>query len=193
MRAQKLLELKARFLQQKYQAKSRKIAWKLTFQQWLNIWVASGRLNKRGQRRGQYVMGRYGDVGAYEVNNVAIITNYENNAPGRKAGTAASWALPNVLAPIAVQLVRAKGQQACVRANTGAKRSARTRAKMSEAAYQRDPATRVASLGMLGKHHTEESRAQIAASNRGQKRSAESRAKMRASRLRYLAAQKGGP
>lgn len=56
----------------------------LSFEEWLSIWVASGHLHERGFRRGQYVMARFGDVGAYEVGNVRIITA-EANCRERRA------------------------------------------------------------------------------------------------------------
>lgn len=60
-------------------AKRRGIPFRLTFEEWLGIWMASGRFNQRGNRRGYYVMARYGDRGAYEVGNVRIIL-FEDNA-----------------------------------------------------------------------------------------------------------------
>jgi hypothetical protein len=118
----------------------------------------------RGQRRGQYVMGRHGDKGAYEVGNVSIISNYENNAPGR-AALLLTARLTYDKASEAQRRARAKGQEACVRANTGAKRSAETRAKMSKAAKLRDPKTRKGGRG-FGWHHDPKVIAKISASNK---------------------------
>lgn len=70
---------KLAYSQQKWMATKRGIAWKLTFEQWYDIWEKSGRWNERGRKFGQYVMARYGDVGPYSVNNIHIITNVENN------------------------------------------------------------------------------------------------------------------
>lgn len=50
----------------------------LTFEQWLSIWESSGHFHKRGIRKGQYVMARFGDVGPYAVGNVQIITCQQN-------------------------------------------------------------------------------------------------------------------
>ena len=62
-----------------YQAAAiRKIAFTLSFGEWLYIWVESGKLNRRGCRRGQYVMARCRDRGAYRLGNVQIITHAEN-------------------------------------------------------------------------------------------------------------------
>jgi hypothetical protein len=62
-----------------YQAAAiRKIDFTLSFGEWLYVWVESGKLNRRGCRRGQYVMARHKDRGAYRLGNVRIITNAEN-------------------------------------------------------------------------------------------------------------------
>lgn len=52
---------------------------KLTFEEWLQIWVDSGHLHERGRKRGQYVMSRVNDLGSYEVGNVFIQTGKQNN------------------------------------------------------------------------------------------------------------------
>lgn len=65
-----------------YSAKQRGVTFNLTFGQWINIWEASGQLDNRGRRVGQYVMGRYNDKGAYEVGNVKIILASVNNSEG---------------------------------------------------------------------------------------------------------------
>jgi hypothetical protein len=62
----------------KSNAKQRGIPFLLTFEQWLAIWIASGRLDERGHFKGQYVMARFKDRGAYETGNVRIITVSEN-------------------------------------------------------------------------------------------------------------------
>lgn len=58
---------------QRYHAQQRGIEFKLTFDEWLAIWKRSKRLPQRGCRRGQYVMARFNDAGAYEVGNVKIV------------------------------------------------------------------------------------------------------------------------
>ena len=57
----------------------RGIQFLLTYQEWLDIWISSGRFYERGRRVGQYVMARFGDVGPYSVDNVKIITSSENS------------------------------------------------------------------------------------------------------------------
>ena len=67
-----------RYYRQRIHAKRRGIEWNLTFEEWLSAWEASGLLHKRGNRRGQYVMARVGDRGAYEEGNIRIITGAQN-------------------------------------------------------------------------------------------------------------------
>jgi hypothetical protein len=62
------------FNQQKSNAKRRGIAWQLTFEQWSQIWLDSGKWELRGRNSGQYCMSRYGDLGPYAVDNVRIVT-----------------------------------------------------------------------------------------------------------------------
>ena len=62
----------------KYNAKRRGIPFRLTFEQWFDIWQGSGCIHLMGKGAGRYVMARHGDLGAYEIGNVAIITNIEN-------------------------------------------------------------------------------------------------------------------
>lgn len=62
-----------------YQAAAiRRIAFGLSFCEWLRVWVDSGKLKERGCRRGQYVMARLKDRGAYRLGNVHIITHADN-------------------------------------------------------------------------------------------------------------------
>jgi len=57
-------------------AAHRGIPFYLTFEEWLGVWEKAGKLPGNGT--GVYVMGRFGDKGAYEVGNVRIITAAEN-------------------------------------------------------------------------------------------------------------------
>ena len=59
-------------------AKARGIPFLLTFEDWCGIWFASGKWEQRGRRRGQYVMARFMDRGAYERGNVRICLVGEN-------------------------------------------------------------------------------------------------------------------
>lgn len=69
---------------QRSHAKSRGISFLLTFEQWFEIWLASGHWLERGRGRGKYCMSRFGDAGAYEVDNVRIITHEQNLSEGHK-------------------------------------------------------------------------------------------------------------
>jgi len=66
------------FTNQKDAAKRRKIEFLLTFDEWWAIWVASGKFERRGVRKGEYCMARQEDAGPYAVGNVRICLNEEN-------------------------------------------------------------------------------------------------------------------
>jgi hypothetical protein len=72
----------AKFKGHKYNCRNKKdrngdkVEMRLTFDEWLKIWLDSGHWHERG--RAGYVMARNGDVGHYEVGNVRIITSAEN-------------------------------------------------------------------------------------------------------------------
>ena len=72
------------FCRQRSGAKTRRIELELTFQQWLCIWVSSGKLGSRGKGRGQYMMCRTKEPGPYSVDNVYIGTAKQNQADLRK-------------------------------------------------------------------------------------------------------------
>lgn len=77
------------FNSQRQNAKDRGIGWKLTIWEWWLIWQESGKWPLRGKTKGQYVMCRFGDTGAYEIGNVYIATCSHNcsvqpNHPGRR-------------------------------------------------------------------------------------------------------------
>jgi hypothetical protein len=70
--------LRAAFQHQHKRATQRGIIFSLVYKEWLKIWHDSSHLAQRGRRRGQYVMARPGDRGAYEIGNVKIILVKEN-------------------------------------------------------------------------------------------------------------------
>lgn len=45
---------------------------KLSFEEWLSIWIDSGKWYNRGKKIGQYCMCRKDDIGHYEIGNVYI-------------------------------------------------------------------------------------------------------------------------
>jgi hypothetical protein len=71
-------DAKTKYKQQQYAAQQRGIPFLLTLEEWCNIWEQSGKWALRGKGKGKYVMSRYKDVGAYEVNNVFIQLNESN-------------------------------------------------------------------------------------------------------------------
>lgn len=58
----------------------RGIEFKLTFEEWEQWWKDSGHYHERGLKRGQYVMSRKGDQGAYELGNIDCKLSAENVA-----------------------------------------------------------------------------------------------------------------
>jgi hypothetical protein len=60
------------YTQHKSNAKTRGIEFRLTFDEWKQIWVDSGYWNQRGRGADKYCMCRIGDVGCYEMGNVFI-------------------------------------------------------------------------------------------------------------------------
>lgn len=69
----------------KHNAAVRGIEFKLTFDQWWGIWQRSGHWEKRGNRKGHYVMCRKGDIGPYAVGNVYIGSFSHNTADRNKS------------------------------------------------------------------------------------------------------------
>lgn len=73
-----LRELRMDYREHRTNSSRRGIGFELSLSQWLDIWIKSGKLLKRGCQRGRYVMARIGDRGSYALGNVAIITHSEN-------------------------------------------------------------------------------------------------------------------
>ena len=71
---------KAKFSTHKAGAKSRNIPFNFTFDEWYSFWLQSGYWHNRGNKKGQYVMSRYNDVGPYEIGNVFIQTAEDNHS-----------------------------------------------------------------------------------------------------------------
>ena len=65
-------------------AKRRNIAFELSFEEWYDIWLSSGKWEERGKGANGYCMCRYGDKGPYAKDNVYIATNAIN---GKEANT----------------------------------------------------------------------------------------------------------
>jgi hypothetical protein len=73
-----LKKLKLAFNSQKCGAAKRGISFEMTFEEWLQVWRESGKIDLRGQGRGKFCMGRYNDSGPYKIGNVKIITHEQN-------------------------------------------------------------------------------------------------------------------
>jgi hypothetical protein len=78
------LTVKQKYQNHKACAKRRNIVFGLTFDEWYDIWLSSGKWEERGRGANAYCMCRYGDKGPYNKNNVYIATNADN---GKEANT----------------------------------------------------------------------------------------------------------
>jgi hypothetical protein len=74
----------------KGKAKHRGIEFKLTYEEWWDIWQQSGKWEERGAVTGKYVMSRYNDIGAYEMGNV-FIQSFEANRSEAMLGKPANY------------------------------------------------------------------------------------------------------
>jgi hypothetical protein len=85
-------------------SKRREIEFNLSYEEWLTIWLYSGKLHLRGRQPGQFCMGRKGDQGAYEVGNVETDTlvsarpflTVANSEGIWTQCVSASWSVPRV-------------------------------------------------------------------------------------------------
>lgn len=69
-------QIRSSVAQDKRDALGNPVRMRLTFVEWLRVWLESGHWHERG--RGKFVMSRYNDIGDYAVGNVAIKTCGEN-------------------------------------------------------------------------------------------------------------------
>lgn len=60
------------------------IEFKLTFEEWFDIWETSGFLDKMGRGKDSYCMRRKNDIGHYEIGNVYIGSFGGNTTEGHK-------------------------------------------------------------------------------------------------------------
>jgi hypothetical protein len=67
-----------RYLQQRAQARMRKVPFTITLDEWIKLWADSGKWEQRGRRKDQYCMSRIGDKGGYELGNVFIQLQVDN-------------------------------------------------------------------------------------------------------------------
>lgn len=66
------------FDDQQRHASARGIPWEFTYEEWLEMWLVSGKWQQRGKKSGQYCMCRYFDVGPYSAKNCYIALTEEN-------------------------------------------------------------------------------------------------------------------
>jgi hypothetical protein len=125
-----------------------KIEFKLSFEEWLEIWVNSGHISERGKTKDSYVMARKGDIGHYEVGNVEIKSASDNLSEGQIGRV---YLPESKLKEYQTKLERGtlKGgrpvgykvteetKEKIRQANTGSKRSESAKQSMSEAAKNR--------------------------------------------------------
>lgn len=76
---------------QKNNAKDRSIEFRFTFEEWIRWWeneLGIDWMKKRGPKKGQFVMARHLDQGAYEVGNVKCVLQNSNHIESniRKSG-----------------------------------------------------------------------------------------------------------
>lgn len=74
--------VKRKYGNQKLSAKRRGVEWQFTFEEWMRVWIDSGKWEMRGRGKGQYCMARHGDVGPYNTSNVSIILSQKNSSDG---------------------------------------------------------------------------------------------------------------
>ena len=67
------------FSAQRRNSQIRNISWEFSFKEWADLWIESGHWAERGRKKGNFVMGRHGDVGPYCRKNCKIITIVENS------------------------------------------------------------------------------------------------------------------
>jgi hypothetical protein len=73
---------RGRYAVHKMNAKRRGVPFLMTFHQWWQLWLDSGKWQQRGNRRGKYCMCRFDDVGPYAIGNV-YIGLYDHNTAER--------------------------------------------------------------------------------------------------------------
>src|SRR5258706_5991069 len=78
------------FWDQRRNAAVRDIAFKFTFSIWVKWWkdnLGENWMQKRGRKRGQYVMARLNDKGVYQIDNVKCVLAVINNSERKQNGT----------------------------------------------------------------------------------------------------------
>ncbi len=102
-------------------AKQRGIPFEISFVDWLQWWKDSGHYHERGNKRGQYVMARIGDVGPYKLGNI-VCQQAQVNSTAAHLGKTRSERIKRNMSEAAKEMWRkrraAKKLRAAVVANT---------------------------------------------------------------------------
>ena len=61
-----------KYIKQVQHASDRGIPWSMSYEEWLEMWLLSGKWEERGRKSGQYCMCRLGDTGPYSKKNCFI-------------------------------------------------------------------------------------------------------------------------
>lgn len=69
---------KGRYAQHREHARQRGIEWRFTFESWWRKWQRSGKWEKRGNKKGEYIMARIADRGPYSDENTIIVRSETN-------------------------------------------------------------------------------------------------------------------
>lgn len=136
--------VKQLFNNKRADARTRDIPFRMTFDEWLDVWLKSGHLVEAGCRDGQYVMARYGDKGPYKIGNVKIITANANSSE---------------------KTISIKGRKAIAKANTG--NSYTLGRHHSEETKQKISKAQIESQRKHPRRHSVKTRAKIARGNTG--------------------------
>lgn len=193
MNKDQLRKARQQYLSQYHTCKTKKdrlgnkVDMKLTFEEWLTIWLESGKYEQRGRQLDQYCMCRKDDIGHYEIGNVFIELSSVNSsiAPPsimsdekRKEASARFKGIPRT--------EEVKEKMRNTKLLNPYKPTEETKAKISKAVSGEKN-------GFYGKKHTEETLAKIRESRSGFKFSEESKKRMSESHKGQVAWNKGIP
>ena len=64
---------KQNYASQKCSAKKRGIDFNLTYDEWYDFWIKSGKAHLRGRGTDKYCMARHNDTGPYELGNISFL------------------------------------------------------------------------------------------------------------------------
>ena len=73
-----------RYHRHKCVAKQRKVPFELSYNEWITIWLESGKYDMMGSGKGKFCMSRYNDIGPYSIDNVFIQLHTDNQIQGVK-------------------------------------------------------------------------------------------------------------